>query len=184
MGIHSTRIRGIDRTLTTVPNAVLAKMPLINYTERDRMLLKAVIGLRYETEPEQLRYVLAKLRELLLAHPKVTPEPSRVRFIGFGTSSMNLEVFAYIDTSDWNDFLAIQEDILLRMIDIVAASGTGFAFSSQRLYFARDRGLDPEKSQAAIAEVQKWRESQKLPFPDFDLEFRRTHRDTLSYPGE
>jgi len=182
VGIRSTRIRGIDRTLTTIPNAVLAKMPIVNLTQRDRMLLKAVIALRYETKPEQLRYVLAKLRELLLAHPKVAPEPARVRFIGFGASSVNLEVFAYVGTNDWNEFLAIQEDIYLRVMDVVAASGTGFAVPSQTLYFARDVGLDPEKSAAAMAEVQQWRATQRLPFPDFDMEFRKTHRDTLDYP--
>ena len=182
IGIRSTRIRGIDRTLTTIPNAVLSKIPVVNLTLRDRMLLKSVIGLRYETKPEQLRFVLAKLRELLLAHPMVTPEPSRVRFIGFGQSSLNLEVFAYVGTKDWNEFLGIQEDIYLRMMDVVTASGTAFAFPSQTLYFARDAGLDLDKSAAALAEVHRWRAEQKLPFPNFDIEFRKTHRDTLDYP--
>jgi MscS family membrane protein len=68
------------------------------------------------------------------------------------------------------------------MMDVVAASGTGFAFPSQTLYFARDGGPDSAKSAAAVAEVQQWRAAQKLPFPDFDLEFRQTHRDTLDYP--
>jgi len=184
IGIRSTRIRGIDRTLTTIPNAVLSKMSVVNFASRDRMLLKSVIGLRYETKPEQLRYVLAKLRVLLLAHPMVTPEPARVRFIGYGASSINLEVFAYVGTKDWNEFLEVQEDIYLRMMDVVAESGTGFAFPSQTLYFARDEGLDPDKSAAAAAEVQKWRTAQKLPFPNFDIEFRKMHRDTLDYPPE
>jgi MscS family membrane protein len=182
IGIRSTRIRGLDRTLTTIPNALLSKMPVVNFTVRDRMLLKSIIGLRFETKPEQLRFVLAKLRELLLAHPKVTPEPARVRFIGFGASSVNLEVFAYVGTRDWNEFLGIQEDIYLRMMEVVAASGTGFAFPSQTLYFARDAGLDPDKSAAAMAEVQQWRAAHKLPFPDFDIEFRKMRRDTLDYP--
>jgi MscS family membrane protein len=184
IGIRSTRIRGIDRTVTTIPNGVLSKMSVVNFTQRDLMLLKSVIGLRYETTPEQLRFVLAKLRELLLAHPMVTPEPSRVRFAGFGECSLNVEVFAYVGTKDWNEFLGIQEDIYLRMIDVVAASGTGIAFPSQTIYFARDGGLDPDKSTAAVAEVQQWRAAQKLPFPDFDIEFRKTHRDTLDYPPQ
>jgi MscS family membrane protein len=182
IGIRSTRIRGLDRTLTTIPNAALSKMPIVNFAPRDRMLLRTVLGLRYETNPEQLRHVLAKLRELLLAHPMVTPEPSRVRFIGFGESSVNLEVFAYVGTRDWNEFLEIQEDIYLRMMDVVTASGTGFAFPSQTVYFARDSGLDPDRAAAATAQVHQWRENGKLPFPNFDLEFRQTHRDTLDYP--
>ncbi len=55
IGIRSTRMRGIDRALTTIPNAALAKMPIVNLTRRDLMLIQAVIGLRYETTPEQLR---------------------------------------------------------------------------------------------------------------------------------
>jgi MscS family membrane protein len=55
IGIRSARIRGVDRTLTTIPNAALAKMPIVNLTRRDQILIQAVIGLRYETNPEQLR---------------------------------------------------------------------------------------------------------------------------------
>jgi len=182
IGIRSTQIRGIDRTVTTIPNGVLSKMPVLNFTLRDRMLLRTVISLRYETTPEQLRHVVAKLRELLLAHPMVTPEPSRVRFAGFDKYSLNVEVFAYVGTKDWNEFLAVQEDIYYRMMDVIAASGTGFAFPSQTLYYARDGGLDPDKSAAAVAEVQQWRAAHKLPFPDFDLEFQKAHRNTLDYP--
>ena len=76
----------------------------------------------------------------------------------------------------------MQEDLYLRMIDVVEASGTGFAFPSQTLYLGRDSGLDPEKGAAAAREVAGWRSDGRLPFPDFYLEFRRTHRDTLDYP--
>ena len=157
-------------------------MQITNFTRRERMLLRTVIGLRYETTPEQLRHVLAKLRELLLAHPKVTPEPARARFLGFGDCSLNVEVFAYLATHDRNEFLKIQEDINFRIMEIVAASGSGFAFPSQTLYLSRDGGLDPKRTAAASAEVQAWRDQHKLPFPDFDLEFRKQYRDTLDYP--
>ncbi|MFZ3374042.1 MAG: mechanosensitive ion channel family protein [Chthoniobacterales bacterium] len=173
IGIRSTRIRGIDRTLTTIPNAALSKMPIVNFSHRDRMLMKTVIGVRYETSPEQLRFLLAKVREILLGHPRVAPDPARVRFIGFGSSSLNLEVFAYAVTRDWAEFLAIQEDVLLRVMDVVEQSGTGFAFPSQTLYFARDEGLDAERTEAAEAQVRQWRDEGRLPFPNPSLERKR-----------
>ena len=55
-----------------------------------------VLQLRYETTPKQMRWILAKLRALLLGHPLVTPEPARVRFVGFGVYSEDVEVFAYL----------------------------------------------------------------------------------------
>ena len=182
IGIRSTRIRGNDRTLTTIPNAALAKMPIVNLTRRDRMLIKAVIGLRYETGPEQLRYVLVKLREMLLGHPRVHPDPVRARFIGFGASSLDIEVFAYVMTSDWAEFLGIQEDILLRVMDIVEQSGTGFAFPSRTLYFARDGGLDAPRTESAEAQVRQWQDEGCLPFPNFSPEQMRQRRGTVVYP--
>jgi MscS family membrane protein len=138
IGLRSSRLRGPDRTVTTIPNAAMARMPIVNLTQRDRMLLKAVIGLRCETTPENLRYILVKLRELLLSHPRVHPEPARARFIGFGASSLDIEVFAYVMTRDSAEFLGIQEDILLRIMDVVEESGAAFAFPSQTLYIGRD----------------------------------------------
>ena len=184
IGLRSTRLRGIDRTVTTIPNADFAKLQLINLTERDRMLLRTTISLRYETTPEQLRFVLAKLREMLLGHPKITVVPARVRFTGFGDYSLNVEIFAYADTPDWNQFLGIQEDINLRIMDIVKEAGTGFAFPSQTNYFARDGGLSKERTEAAEEEVQAWRSDGTLPFPEFSQEHRERVLDTLAYPPE
>jgi MscS family membrane protein len=182
IGIRSTRIRGIDRTLTTIPNAVLAKMPIVNLTRRDRMLIQAVIGLRYETTPEQLRYVLVRIRELLLGHPRVYPDPVRVRFVGFGASSLDVEVFAYVMTRDWGEVLGIREDILLRVMDIVEQAGTGIAFPSQTLYLGRDGGLDAEKGAAAEANVRAWRDEGALPFPSFSAEQAGRIRGSVPWP--
>jgi MscS family membrane protein len=173
IGIRSTRIRGVDRTLTTIPNGELSKMAVVNFTRRDRMLIRSVIGVRYETSPEQLRYLLVRIREMLLGHPRIYPDPVRARFIGFGASSLNIEMFGYASTSDWAEFLGIREDLFLRVMDIVEQSGTGFAFPSQTLYFARDQGLDADRSEAAEAQVRQWRDEGRLPFPNASPEQMR-----------
>ncbi len=90
IGIRSTWIRGTDRTLTTIPNAALSKMSVVNFGRRDQTMMKSVLGVRYETTPEQLRYLLVKLRELLLSHPSINPDTARARFIGFGPARWTL----------------------------------------------------------------------------------------------
>jgi MscS family membrane protein len=182
IGIRSTRIRGLDRTLTTIPNAAFSKMPIVNLALRDRLLIRTTIGVRYETSPEQLRFLLVKIRELLLGHPRIHPEPARTRFVGFGASSLNLEVFAYATTSDWQEFLGIQEDVFLRIMDIVKQSGTRFAIPSQTLYFGRDNGLDASRTYAAETQVRSWRNEGRLPFPDFPPEQKDQLRASLVYP--
>lgn len=182
IGIRSARIRGLDRTLTTIPNAMLAKMPIVNLTHRDRMLIQAVIGLRYETRPEQLRYILVKLRELLLGHPRIHTNPVHARFVGFGASSLDIEVFAYVMTRDWGEFLGIREDILLRVMDIVEEAGAAIAFPSQTLYLGRDQAPDGDRVEAAEASVRAWREAGALPFPNFSEKQANEIRGSVAYP--
>jgi MscS family membrane protein len=182
IGWMSTRVRGIDRTLTTIPNSEFSKMHIVNLTERDERLFRTTLQLRYETTPEQMRYVLTRLRELLLGHPMVTPTPARVRYISLGAYSKDVDVFAYFACREENDFLAIQEDLLLRIEDIVNEAGTGFAFPSQTAYLARDAGLDAERGKAAERDVQRRRATGKLPFPEFEEEERDRLENILDYP--
>ncbi|HXV77210.1 MAG TPA: mechanosensitive ion channel family protein [Candidatus Polarisedimenticolaceae bacterium] len=182
IGMRSTRIRTLDRTLVSIPNSRFAELELENYAMRDRIWLSATIGLRYETSGDQLRFVLAGLRKMLVGHPRVCSEPLRVRLAGFGASSLDVELFAYVDTRDFNEFTAIREDILLRVIDVVEQAGTGFAFPSRTVYLGRDSGLDREACERAEASVRRWRETGTLPFPDLPDEEAAAIRDRLDYP--
>jgi MscS family membrane protein len=150
IGIRSTRIRTLDRSVITVPNAEFAEVQLENLSLRDRMRLQAKLGLRYETHPDQMRHVLEGLRTMLAADPRVIQDPLRVRFVGFGTYSLDIEVMTYIATADADAFAAIREELFLKMMDIVSESGTGFAFPSQTIYAAQDTGLDAERTRAAM----------------------------------
>ncbi len=182
IGIRSTRIRGADRTLTTIPNAALSKMSVVNFAQRDRMLIKTVVGVRYETSPEQLRYLLVKFREMLRGHPSIHADSARAQFVGFGASSLDIEVSAFVLTRGGAEFLSIREDVLLRIMDLVEQSGTGFAFPSQTLYFGRDGGLDPNRTQAAEAQVRQWRDEGRLPLPNFSPEQRQQMRGSVASP--
>jgi MscS family membrane protein len=183
VGLRSTRVRTLDRTLVTIPNAEFSAMQLENFSQRDRIWFHTTLGLRYETTSDQLRYVLIELKKLLISHPQVDPDPARPRFVGFGASSLDIELFAYIRTNDYNEFLAVQEDILLRIMDIIEASGSGFAFPSRTLYAAQDTGLDAQKRRAAESQVQQWRES-GLGLPHIRPEQLATWRGTLHYPPQ
>lgn len=184
IGMRSTRIRSLDRTIISVPNSDFAGMQIENYAHRDRTRFATTLQLRYETTPDQLRYVLAELRKLLIAHPRVIDEPCRVRFAGFGAYSLDIDVFTYVKTADVADFQAIREDILLSMINIMDDAGAQFAFPSSLEYRATDLPVDDEKRIAAEKRVSDWREAQNLPFPDFSQIDKFALNNTLAYPPE
>ena len=153
--LRSTRVRTLDRTILTVPNGQLASMIIENYASRERIWFRHLISLRYETTADQLRYVLGEVRKLLVNHSKVDPSSARVRFVRFGSSSLDMEIFAYVVVTDFAAFLEIQEELLLRIMDIITGSGTSIALPSQTTYLTKDRGLDAQKTQAAVEMVRR-----------------------------
>jgi MscS family membrane protein len=182
ISLRSTRIRTVERTQLSIPNGTLATMNVENLSRRDKILFNPSLGIRSETSPDQLRYLLAELRRLLYEHPKVESASARIRLASCDPSALTLEVFSYVLTSDFAEFTAIREDILLRVMEIVRQSGTGFAFPSQTLYLGRDHGLDPEKTAAAEKEVEQWRDQRQLPFPDFSPTEKASFRGSIVYP--
>ena len=138
VGLGSTRVRTLSNTVVTIPNAKVSQMSLENYSMRQKIWFHKTFGLRSDTSPEQMRRVLSQVTQMLRGDQRVEKESARIRLIDFGASSLQVEVFAYVQTTDYIAFQEIQEDLLLHIMDIIAASGTSIAVPSQITYL--DRG--------------------------------------------
>jgi MscS family membrane protein len=182
IGLRMTTIRSLDRTLITMPNATFAATQIENIARRDKVLFHPKLGLRYETTPDQLRYVLIELRKLFYSHPKVLNDDVRVRFVGFGTYSLELKIHCYVTETSQPEYLAVAEDLNLRIMEIVAQAGTGFAFPSQTTYLERGQGPDKALTQQAEEAAQRWREQGQLFQHQFPDEQIKEMSATLKYP--
>jgi MscS family membrane protein len=151
IGLRSTKIRTLDRTLVTIPNGSLAEKRLESYSARDRIRLACKLGLVYETSQEQMRQVLADLRALLEAHPKIWPDVVVVRFAEFGDFSLNVEIMCWFQTSDWNEFQEIREGVLLDFMGIVERAGSSFAFPTQTIHLATGGASAPVEQGGSAA---------------------------------
>jgi MscS family membrane protein len=127
IGLRSTQIRTLDRALVSVPNGQLAAGTIGNLARRDKFLFRHKIRLGYETTAEQLRRVLAEIGKMMLEDAKLDPATVRVRLVRFGDDSLELDAFAYVPTREEAVFLGIQEELLLRIVDVVEASGAAFS---------------------------------------------------------
>lgn len=183
IGLRSTQIRTLNRTVVSIPNGQLSSISIENFSLRDdRFLFRHTLNLRCETTTDQLRYLLAQTRELLYQHPRVDSATARIRFVGLGPSALDVEIFAHVLETTQESFLAVQEDLLLRIMDLVESSGSGFAFPSQTLYMSKDEGLDEKKSCEAGETVSRWRDEGELPFPDHSPARVSQLNNTLEYP--
>ena len=182
IGLRSTRIRTEERTLVAIPNGTVATINLENLSRRDKILFKTTLGLRPETKTDHVRFVLAEIRRLLYSHPKMETSSVRVRLTDITGSSLTVEVVAYILTRDFNEFAAVREDVLLRMMDVMKNSGGGLALPSQTLYLSRDTGVQEEKADKAVKKIAELREGKQLPFPDFQEEDISSFKGSIEYP--
>jgi MscS family membrane protein len=182
IGLRSTRIRTLQRTVVTIPNGTVAAGTITNYGARDRIFYSPTIGVLYGTSAAQLTYITDEIRKLLLTHPKVWQDMHRCRFKGFGASSLDIEVFAWIDTTDYNEYTRVAEELNFHIAEIVEAAGSGFAFPSRTVYMAQDSGIDEGKARSAADEVVRRREGGDLSVPEPSPELVARLRATTDKP--
>jgi len=123
IGLRATQLRTLARTIVHIPNAMFAAGKIENLTQRDKILYRTRLRLSYNDRPEQVKQVLAKIRELIDQHDFIDEDNSRVRFLEFGEYAQELELYVYIKTRDFAEYLEHREDINLRINDIVESAG-------------------------------------------------------------
>ncbi len=149
IGIRSTRIRALDRTLIVVANGDLSKRKIVNYSKRDVFLFRHKIGLRYETPSETVKTISSRVYDHMLAHERVADDPLRVRLVEYGDYAIVIDVYANIKASNMDEFTSLQEELLYEIRSIVESSGADFAFPSSTVYLARDADTSDEPAIAA-----------------------------------
>ncbi len=154
VGLRSTRLRTLDRTIISVPNGQVANANIETISDRDKFWFHHIVGLRPNTTSQQLRAAIDTMRAYLAAHPSVdTNDTVRVRFFRVGTSSLDVEFFAYILAANWDRFLETQQELLLDIMAIIERAGTSIALPSQILHLTDPRaalgGLPMEPGRSA-----------------------------------
>ncbi len=123
IGLRATQLRTLERTVVHVPNARFSTDIIENLTQRDRILYRCRLRLSFETNPQQVRCVLQEIRALIETAEYIDTGSSRVQFLELGQYAQELELFIYIMTTDFVEYLNRREDVNLRIIDIVADCG-------------------------------------------------------------
>ena len=134
IGMRSTQVRTLDRTLVSIPNGKLADMRIEDYASRDRIRFTCTVAGRLRHPEAQIQGILAGMEKVLRDHPKIWPDTVVVRFAGFGASSLDIEVMAWFLTTDYNVFRGCRQDTLLGFMRVVEAEGSSFAFPTRTVH--------------------------------------------------
>jgi MscS family membrane protein len=160
IGLRSIRLRTLDQNLLVVPNSMLAQMQFQNMKARPKLLISQNFSLRIETRAEQLRFVLDQVQRMLDEHPWVEPGTSRIRVDDVSNAAFNMELWAYIKTSDWAQFTGIRQDVILKIAEIIEASGTQLAAPTRLMYLSGDAPMSAEKDNRIAHRTQELRDGE------------------------
>ena len=127
IGLRATQLRTLERTVVHVPNAKFSTDIIENLTQRDKILYRTRLLLSLDTTSKQMQDVLKGIRELIEKHEMIDEETSRVRFLEFGEYAQEIELYVYIKTTDFIEYLEHREDINLRVSEIIESCNTKLA---------------------------------------------------------
>lgn len=182
IGLRATKIRTLENTAISIPNAEFAGQKIENLTERQRYRFNPKIRLQMSTSPDQLRFILLEFKKLLYAHSMVAESPLRARFIGFGEHSLDIEIHCYVETVDVNVYLGVAEDLNLRMMDIINLSGTRIAIPAVAEYQSKLDTPDADARQQAELHIDKLRDKGTITTELTDEQIAQI-KNTIPYPA-
>ena len=161
VGFRSTRIRTFYNSLITLPNAILTTTKIDNMGARRYRRMKSMLGLTYDTPPEKIDAFCEGIRVLIGLHPYMRKDYYQVYFNQYSAASLDILVYVFWETPDWNTELRERHRFLLDILRLAKQLEVEFAYPTQTLYLKQDqaavdsvtRQFSPAMSEADAFEI-------------------------------
>jgi len=141
IGFRSTLIRKFDSTPITIPNYIFAEAPILNYTNRTNRRINWVIGLEYSSTLDQIKNLTEYLLDFLNKSDDFIINDNYKAFVRldkFNDSSIDILIYCFTSTNDWEKFLEIKEKLAMEIKSKVEELNLNFAFPSQSIYIEKN----------------------------------------------
>jgi MscS family membrane protein len=136
IGLRSTRIRLVDKSLMTIPNKTVAAETITNLSRFTRRRFEQVIGLTYDTKPEQMEAIVDEIRKIIASQPEVDASSIHTYFRDFSASSMDVWLVYEVPDPDFKKSMQVKQRVNLAIMRAVEARGLSFAFPTQTVHLA------------------------------------------------
>ena len=144
IGIRSTRLRTLNRTIVTVPNGEFSSMSIENFASRDMYHFLHNIYIKRNVDATTLENFLKEMEEFLEEHEFTNSEWTQVRIAELRQDSMVIEFRAYIYASGADEFYDKQTQLLIEILKEIENYPIEHALATQRMIVE-----SPDKDNAA-----------------------------------
>ena len=142
VGWRSTRIRNYEKRPVYIPNSLISNSVVENYSRMSHRHINETVGVRYD-DASKITAICDDVRRMLHAHPDIdSAQRLVVNFNAYDTSSLDIMVYCFTTATQFDHFHAVKQDVMLKIMDIVASHGAEFAFPTQTVFWAGQGGGD------------------------------------------
>ncbi len=152
ISFRSTRVRAFSQSIITVPNSTLAKEPITNYTRMGKRRITFHLGVTYDTPRIKLEECVKRLKQMLRNHPEIHQEQIFVYFEVFNDSSLDIFLYFFTNTTNWQKFLEVKQDVNFKIMEILEELEVYVAFPSRSIYFENEQIVKKYNIEEALEE--------------------------------
>ncbi len=160
IGLRVTTLRTFDNALIAIPNSILANQDVQNWSRRQiGRRMKLNLRIKYGAKAEDISSSVTQIREMLLNNEDIATINTEyksstnrsaklvsfndaegikntllVYLDEFTESSINILVYCFTKTTDWEEWLIVKQDVMYKIMDILEENSLEFAYPSLSLY--------------------------------------------------
>ena len=142
IGFRSTLIRQFDTTSISIPNYVFSDTSIVNFSDRDYRRINWTVGLTYETSISQLQNICKNIDLFIRSNSDFIVNDNYKLFVRvekFNDSSIDILIYTFTNTNEWEKYLKIKEELAYKIKEIVDSNQSSFAFPSQSIYIEKNK---------------------------------------------
>ncbi|MCD6499512.1 MAG: mechanosensitive ion channel family protein [Deltaproteobacteria bacterium] len=145
IGFRSTKVRTFANSLVSVPNSIIASNTVENWSRMHKRRISYKLGVTYGTTVAQMREAVERIKDVISEHPGIRQDFWLVYFTDFNDSSLDIMIYCFTETTVWGEYLAVRQDLNLKIFAILEEIGVQVAFPSQSIYMENDEPNERKK---------------------------------------
>ncbi|MDX1432480.1 MAG: mechanosensitive ion channel family protein [Gammaproteobacteria bacterium] len=127
-------IRTFDSRPLYIPNATFTSIAVENPSRMQNRRIFETIGVRYD-DAGVVGKIVADVKAMLESHPDIEQDRLlMVNFDKFAASSLDFFIYCFTKTRKWAEFHQVKQDVLLKILDIIASHGAEVAFPTSTIH--------------------------------------------------
>ena len=138
IGWRLTVVRTFSKNVLYIPNTAFSSIIVENATRMYNRRINETIGIRYD-DLSKMYNIISDVKNLLDQNVDIDQsQKAKVYFKSFSASSCDFFIYAFTVTKDWDEFLKIKQDVLLKVANIISEHKAEIAYPTTSILLKRE----------------------------------------------